>query len=373
MGRDLVSDGFDAVIIGAGVIGTAIAARLSAAGRSVLVIERARQEATGITSRNSGVIHSGLYYSPGSLKAATCIRGQALLYAWCRRSGVPFRRTGKLVVARGAQERAALEELEANAIASGAEGIELTSAARVAKLEPALPPFDAALLCPSSGIVDPHGLTRSLRAASERAGAIFAMGTTVTGLSQTSAGVRIESGEEHVLADVMINAAGLEADRIYALIGRRRDLRIYPCRGDYVRLSGARGRYQRLIYPVRAPASAGLGVHLTLELDGGLRLGPDAEYVDERDDFSPAREGKLDTFHRAAQRLLGPIEAGRLRFDGCGIRPKLRAPGESEERDFLLLEEPPGCVHLLGIESPGLTAALALAEHVGAQLGLAPD
>jgi L-2-hydroxyglutarate oxidase LhgO len=361
-----VADGFDVVIVGAGVIGAAIAAAVANRRRSVLVIERARAEASGITSRNSGVIHSGLYYPPGSLKARACIRGQALLYAWCATHGVEHAALGKLVVARGAAELAALEALADNAARSGAQGLELIDGAAAAALEPALPRPDAALRCDRSGIVDPHGLTRSLRATAENAGAVFAMGAEVTGLRPVAAGIEVTSGADAVIAGVLINAAGLEADRLAAAVGVDR-FPIYPCRGDYFRLRGARGAFSRLIYPVRPKGSAGLGVHLTLELDGGVRLGPDAEYVDDRDDFSP-RPGKIAAFHRATERLLGPIDPARLRYDSCGIRPKLRPPSERDERDFVILEEPAGCVHLLGIESPGLTAALALAEEVAARL-----
>ncbi|MEZ4385298.1 MAG: FAD-dependent oxidoreductase [Nannocystaceae bacterium] len=370
MGGDFVSsggaDGFDVVIVGAGVIGAAIAAAVADGRRSVLVVERARAEASGITSRNSGVIHSGLYYPPGSLKARACIRGQELLYAWCRAHAVAHAALGKLVIARGAAELAALEALAANASRSGAQGLELVDGAAALALEPALPRPDAALRCDRTGIVDPHGLTRSLRGAAERAGAVFAMGTEVTGLRAVAAGIEVASGGEAIVAGLLINAAGLEADRLAATIGVDR-FPIYPCRGDYFRLSGARGRFSRLIYPVRAQGSAGLGVHLTLELDGGVRLGPDAEYVDDRDDLRP-RPDKRAAFHRAAQRLLGPIDPARLRYDSCGIRPKLRPPSEAEERDFVILEEPAGCVHLLGVESPGLTAALALAEEVAGRL-----
>lgn len=361
------NDGFDALVIGAGVVGAAIAAALAARGLAVLVIERARQEGSGITSRNSGVIHSGLYYPPGSLKADTCLRGQALLYAWASARAVAHARIGKLVIARGPAELEALDALEANARASGVADLERLGPAAIARREPALPRAESALWCPNTGIVDPHGLTRSLRAAAEADGAIFAMGLEVTRLvADPRGGVTALSGDDELRAPIVVNAAGLDADRLAARVGVDRP--IYPCRGDYFRLHGARGRYHHLIYPVRPRQSPGLGVHLTLELDGGVRLGPDAEYVDRRDDLSPPPASKLDRFHRAAEALLGPIPRDRLSPDGCGIRPKLRPPGASEERDFELVEAPAGCLHLLGIESPGLTAALALAERVAARV-----
>ncbi|MEZ4448874.1 MAG: FAD-dependent oxidoreductase [Nannocystaceae bacterium] len=357
----MVDDGHDLVIIGAGVVGAAIAAAAADGRRSVLVLEAGAREGGGVTSRNSGVIHSGLYYPPTSRKARTCLRGQALLYAWAADHGVAHARTGKLVVARSLDHVAALEALAANAAAAGAQGLRLCDGAEAAALEPALPTVAAALWCPNTGVVDPHGLTRSLRAAAERQGAIFALRAPVTAITPTSGGFAVESGDDVVLAGAVVNAAGLEADRVAAMIGVD-EFTIYPCRGDYFRLR-ARGRYRRLVYPVRPPGSPGLGVHLTLELDGGVRLGPDAEYVDARDDFRP-RADKHAAFHAAAEALLGPIDPDDLRYDGCGIRPKLRAPGEAAERDFVVHVGPAGCVHLIGIESPGLTAALALAEEV---------
>ena len=365
MASDLADSGFDAVIIGAGVVGTAIAAALSARQRSVLVIERARREATGITSRNSGVVHSGLYYPKNSLRAQTCLRGQELLYAWCERQAVPFARLGKLVIARGDAERTALERLTANALASGARDLRLLGATEITTLEPALPRCDAALFSPNTGIVDAHALTCSLRAAAEHRGAVFAMGTRVDRLTASAAGIQVHSGDHSLVASTLINAAGLDADRLAAMVGVR-EMQIFPCRGDYFRLAGARDRYRHLIYPVRCPTATGLGVHLTLGLDGSVRLGPDAQYVDDREDFSPA-PNKRSAFHRAAQRLLGPIDIGRLHYESCGIRPKLRPPSDEHERDFVILEKPPGCVHLLGIESPGLTAALAIGERIAAR------
>jgi len=360
-------DGFDVVIVGAGVVGAAVAAAL-APRRSVLVIERARRPATGVTSRNSGVIHSGLYYPPGTLKARACIRGQALLYAWAERHGVPFARTGKVVVARDQAALASLAVLHANALAAGARDLEFIDARALAALEPALPPAAGALWCPNTGIVDPHALTTSLLAAAEGDGAQVAYGLAVTSITPRPAGIEVACGDDTVLAGALVNAAGLDSDLVARLAGADAPT-LHPCRGDYFRLA-ARGRYRRLVYPVRAPGSPGLGVHLTLELDGGVRLGPDATYVERRDDFAPPEgdERRL-AFLRAAEALLGPLPTDALRWDGCGIRPKLRGPQDPDERDFLVLEEPPGCIHLIGVESPGLTAALALAEEVAARLG----
>jgi L-2-hydroxyglutarate oxidase LhgO len=351
----------DVAVVGAGVVGCAVASALARRGRAVVVLERAEREGTGVTARNSGVVHSGLYYPPGSLKAETCLRGQALLYAWCAAHGVPFARTGKLVVARGPAEEPTLAALHANAVAAGARGLAVLGPEDVARREPALPACRAALWCPYTGIVDAHALTASLRADAERLGAVFAVQGELRAATRTAAGLRLDTARGELEVGAVINAAGLEADRVAALLGATCPP-IHPCRGDYFRLRRP-PPYRHLVYPVRAPGAPGLGVHLTLDLAGAVRLGPDAEYVARRDDFSPA-EHKLATFHAAAEALLGPLPADALAYDGCGVRPKLRAPGEPAERDFLLFTDPPGCVHLVGIESPGLTAALALAERV---------
>ncbi len=300
----------EVAIVGAGVVGCAAASLLAARGRSVALLEAGPRIAEGVTSRNSGVIHSGLYYPPGSLKARTCVRGNRLLYQWAAAHGVAHAKVGKLVVARDEADVPALEELFANARASGAPGIALVNGQ-----------CDARVL----GI---------------------------------SGGWDLDTERGPIRAARVINSAGLYADEIAALAGAGR-YRIHPCRGDYFHLGGA--SYRHLIYPARKRGALGLGVHVTLDLAGRVRLGPDAEYCASKEDFTP-REDKLAAFAQAARRLLGDVREDQLAWDGCGIRPKLRAPGESEEKDFVLSEDRPGFVNLIGIESPGLTAALALAE-----------
>ncbi|MCA9714811.1 MAG: NAD(P)/FAD-dependent oxidoreductase [Myxococcales bacterium] len=359
-------DAVDVAIIGAGVIGCAIAAAAARHGSSVLVLEREDREGTGVTSRNSGVVHSGLYYPPGSRKARACVRGQALVYEWAARRGVAHRRTGKLVIVPASAPRvdaavAALHALHENARRSGARGCELISPERAARLEPSLPQCAAAMLCRHSGIIDVHELTRSLLADACQRDVVVATRAEVTRVTPGARDFTIESARGPVRATRVINAAGLYADRVARMVGLD-DYTIYPCRGDYFRLRRT-PRFEHLIYPVRAPGDPGLGIHLTLELDGGQRVGPDAEYVDARDDFGPA-EHKHAVFLEATRRLLGPLAPEQLAYDGCGIRPKLRAPHETRDLDFILREQPAGFLHLLGIESPGVTAALALAEEV---------
>ncbi|RUP35840.1 MAG: FAD-dependent oxidoreductase, partial [Gordonia sp. (in: high G+C Gram-positive bacteria)] len=249
LGANMAS--MDVAVVGAGVVGCAIASALARRGLSVVVLERAPREGTGITSRNSGVIHGGLYYPPGSLKAEACLRGQALLYAWAVSHDVPHARTGKLVVARDPAEETELAALHANAVAAGARGLRWLGSAEVAAREPALPPMRAALWSGHSGIIDPHALTRSLRVDAERCGAIFAMQGELLAVSSGAAGLRLDTARGELAVGALVNAAGLDADHVAALAGHPAPPQIFPCRGDYFRLHTP-GRYRGLIYPVRA-------------------------------------------------------------------------------------------------------------------------
>lgn len=355
-------------IVGAGVVGCALAWRSASllGPQRVVLLEQAEREGTGVSSRNSGVVHAGLYYTPGSLKARACVEGNARTWAWVSEHAVGHRRTGKLVIARDEAELAALVHLYVNARACGAE-LEIIDPARARELEPLLDgPLRAVLWSPRSGIVDAHGFVRSLRHAAERAGAATLFGAHVSQLEPCAGGFLLTTTRGHLLAERVINAAGLHADALAAMLGHARA--IIPARGDYFRLRRPRP-YQRLIYPVQVPGSPSLGVHLTLELDGGCRLGPDLDWACSKDDFGPAQgQAKRERFRVAAERLLGPLDADAIVYDGCGIRPKLVGPGVPAA-DFELVEQPSGALHLLGIESPGLTAALALAEHVATKLG----
>lgn len=353
-----MSDRVDAVVIGAGVLGCALAARLADGKTRVVLLEAGPRIAEGVTSRNSGVIHSGLYYAPGSLKAETCVRGNRLLYEWCAKKGVAHAKTGKLVLARGAAQLDALAKLEKNARALGAPGIEIIGRDGIREKEPAID-ADAALWCPETGIVDATELARSLMIDAESRGAMVLTNARVTALAPRW---RVETTRGPIDADRVFNCAGLHADEVARLAGIDR-WRIHPCRGDYFTYASPM-KYQRLLYPVKDPTSPGLGVHFTLDTAGRYRFGPDAEYVERKDDFS-SREDKLDAFHAAAEKLLGVrVDKSRIAYDTCGIRPKLRAPSDPDEKDFVVAEDPPGLTHFVGIESPGLTSALALAELV---------
>ncbi len=365
----------DVAIVGAGVVGLACAARLARRGRSVLVIERRSAVGEETTSRNSGVIHAGLYYAPGSLKALTCVEGRARLYARCEREALPHRKCGKLVVATEDAERAQLETICARGLQNGAGGLRMIEAAELRRLEPHVRAV-AALFSPETGIVDAHALVGSYKREAMEHGAELCLATEVDALEPGGRGIRLRTssraGEVAELhAERVVNAAGLYADRVAALAGLDLDAlgyRLHPCKGDYFTLGSAlRGRVQHLIYPV--PVHAGLGIHLTLDLGGGLRAGPDTEYVDElRYDVDPAK-GKL--FAAAVRRYLPDARDRDFSPDYAGIRPKLQGPSDPA-RDFVIEEASahgvPGLVNLIGIESPGLTASEAIAERVAALL-----
>jgi len=366
-----MSETVDVVVIGAGVVGLACAAALARAGRTVVVIERHDGIARETTSRNSQVIHAGLYYPAGSWKARLCVAGREQLYARCERHGIPHRRLGKLVVATEPGEIATLERIRALGTENGAPGLEIIDGAEVARREPHVRAI-AALVSPATGIVDAHAYALSFAAEAESHGAVLALAREVIAIERSADGYRVvatsDRGElEAIACDAVVNAAGLASDRVAALAGldvAARGLALHWCKGDYFALApSAPLRFERLVYPV--PVHAGLGVHVTLDLGGRVRFGPDTTYVDRLDyAVDPA---KATQFADAARRYLPDLRAEWLTPDQAGIRPKLQGPGDAF-RDFVIEEESaaglPGFVNLIGIESPGLTAAEAIADRV---------
>jgi len=351
----------DIVVIGAGAVGLACAAELGRRGRSVIVVERHEGPVRETSSRNSGVIHAGLYYPTGSLKARTCVEGRELLYARCARDGVEHRQTGKLIVATDEAEVATLERLHATGTANGVD-LTLVDGADVTRREPAVRAV-AGLWSPRTGIVDVHGLAASYAAEAQRHGVDFVFHTRVVALER-GAGWRVrtedDAGERFdVEAAQVVNAAGLRADRVARMAGV--DVTHRFCKGDYFALRGV--KTDALVYPV--PSEAGLGVHITVDLAGQLRAGPDTEWVDAPTyDVDPA---KAADFAAALQRYLRGVTAEDLAPDYAGVRPKLHGPGEPKP-DFRVDSPDPSIVHLLGIESPGVTSSEALARHVAALL-----
>ncbi len=362
----------EVVVVGAGVIGLACAAALARAGRRVVVIERHARIAQEATARNSEVIHAGLYYPAGSLKATLCVAGRRALLERCAARRIPHCITGKLVVAQDEAEQAVLKSLLARGRDNGAEGLALIDAAEVSRREPAVAAH-AALHSPGTGIVDAAALCRDLLAEAEAHGAALALATELVACERAAQGwqltVRESDGTRSVVAcGGVVNAAGLASDAVAERAGidvDARGWRLHPCRGDYFALApGVRLALSRLVYPV--PGSAGLGIHATVDLGGGLRFGPDARYVDAGDDLrvDPAR---ADAFAAAVRRYLPSLPADGLVPAYAGLRAKLAAPGEPF-RDFVVEESSaagaPGMVQCIGIESPGLTASLAIADRV---------
>jgi L-2-hydroxyglutarate oxidase LhgO len=356
------------------VIGLAVARALARRRREVVVVEAAEAIGTGTSSRNSEVIHAGLYYPAGSLKATLCVRGRELLYRYLEDHGVDHQRCGKLVVACEANEVADLRALQGKATANGVDDLRWLSAAEANALEPQLRCV-AALLSPSTGILDSHGYMLSLEGEAEDHGAAIAPLSPVTGGEVRVNGIRLEVGGSATTTLAcrhVINCAGLEAQRVAASIRGVPAVTIPPlhyAKGNYFSLAG-RAPFRRLIYPVPGPAS--LGTHYTLDFGGQGRFGPDVEWVERIDyDVDPAR---AENFYAAIRKYWPDIPDGCLQPTYSGIRPKLQAPGEPA-RDFVIqgpeVHGVAGLINLYGIESPGLTASLAIADVVAERLASA--
>jgi L-2-hydroxyglutarate oxidase LhgO len=363
---------FDVAVIGAGVVGLAVARHLAVAGRDVIVLEQEPTFGSGVSSRNSEVVHAGIYYEPGSLKARLCVAGRDLLYAFCADHKVQTRRCGKLIVATSADEIGTLEAIAGRARANGVEDLRWLTPEEAKRLEPEVA-CASALFSPSTGIVDSHGFMLALIAGLEAAGGLIAYRAPVVGWAKIEGGFRLETGGDQrgvLTARQVVNAAGHGA---VPLLGR---LDGFPpehvpgqlfAKGNYFRLSG-RPPFRRLVYPV--PVPGGLGVHATVDLAGQVRFGPDVEWVQGLEDLSvdPAR---AQGFYEVIRRYWPGLQDGALAPDYAGVRPKLRI-GDAEARDFLIEGEEShgaaGLVNLLGIESPGLTSSLAIAQEVSSRL-----
>ena len=357
----------DCIVIGAGVVGLAVARRLALDGREVLVLESESATGTHTSSRNSEVIHAGIYYAPGSLKAKLCLAGKLALYRYCEERDIAHRRCGKLIVAAHEGQRPALERIHAQAQANGVGDLQWLSGTQARIMEPQLACVGA-LFSPSTGIIDSHGLMLAYQGDAQQRGAATVLRSPVRGGRVGGENIELDVGgaqSMRIRARVVVNSAGLHAQKLAAALqGFPADHvpPIYYCKGSYYALSG-RSPFSRLIYPV--PESASLGVHLTLDLAGQARFGPDVEWVGAVDYSVDAR--RCDAFYREIRRYWPQIAEGALQPAYAGIRPKIQAPGEPA-RDFLI-EGPeshgvPGLVNLFGIESPGLTASLAIADHV---------
>lgn len=361
----------DCVVAGAGVVGLAVARALALAGRDVLVLEAAGLIGSETSARNSEVIHAGIYYKPGSLKARLCVAGREALYAYCAERGIGHKRCGKLIVANGEGEIVRLDAIRAQAIACGVTDLEPLDRGTLREIEPALR-ADAALLSPSTGIIDSHGLMLALQGDLEDRGGALAFNAPIRGGAVTPDGIFLDVGGAEpmtLLAATFVNCAGHGAVALAGAIeglDQRHAPTAYLCKGSYYSLPG-RAPFSRLIYPV--PEAAGLGVHLTLDLGGQARFGPDTEWIDTLNyDVDPVRAQR---FYDAIRRYWPALPDGALMPAYAGIRPKITPPG-APAADFRI-DGPtehgvPGLVNLFGIESPGLTASLAIGDHVAEKL-----
>lgn len=358
-------------VIGAGVVGLAIGWELSRGCKDIFILEKNTSFGGGISSRNSEVIHAGIYYPKSSLKAVTCVEGNKLLYQFCGENNIPFRKTGKLIVAVAEDEIKELEFLLRQGRENGVAGLELVPRAAIKKLQPQAEAA-AALYSPETGILDSHSLMKSLADQFQARQGQIAYSTEVAGIAKTSGGFEVrvkdrEQGELKFFTRLLINSSGLDADKIAGMAGLdKKEYRLKYCKGSYFRVAAAKAKQiSLLIYPVPRKQGAGLGIHATPDLAGGLRLGPDDEYVDRLDyDVDPAKQ---DSFYQSAAKFLPFLRQEDLTPDMAGIRPKLQGPGEGF-RDFIIQDESanglPGLINLIGIESPGLTGALAIARRV---------
>jgi L-2-hydroxyglutarate oxidase LhgO len=362
-------DSVECAVVGAGLIGLAVARVLALAGREVVVLEAETAIGQHASSRNSEVIHAGLYYPPGSLKATGCVRGRERLYRYCAERGVPHRACGKLVVATDAHQLAALDAIAARAHANGARDVVRIAAARAQALEPELRCV-AALHSPATGILDSHALMLAVLGDAQRAGAMLALGSPLLAARRAPRGLELEVGGREplrILARHVVNCAGHAAPGVAARISGFPPAlvpRQLYAKGNYFALRG-RAPFSRLVYPV--PEPGGLGVHLTLDLAGQARFGPDVEWVEHVDyAVDPARG---ERFYAAIRRYWPGLRDDALAPAYCGIRPKISGPGEPAA-DFVVQGPAQhaieGLVNLFGIESPGLTASLALADDVAA-------
>ena len=366
-----MTDTLDCIVVGAGVIGLAIARRLAIGGREVVVLEAEDRIGSQTSSRNSEVIHAGIYYPQGSLKARLCVAGKRMLYEYCDKKQIPHSRIGKLIVATRQKEEAALGSIDAKARANGVDDLEWLTDGEVNAMEPRVH-ATAALLSPSTGIIDSHAYMLSLQGDLEAAGGSVVLRTRVEAISTEARGFVVRCDDEAQTAVAcrhLINAAGIAAPSLARRIDGFDPSQVpesFLAKGHYFSYAG-RSPFSRLIYPV--PVGGGLGIHVTNDLAGAARFGPDVEWIDEVD--YAFHDGKKAPFVAAIRRYFPELDPGKLAPSYTGIRPKLSGPAEAAA-DFRIdgpgAHGVPGLVNLYGIESPGLTASLEIAEYVHALL-----
>ncbi|MDD5722194.1 MAG: NAD(P)/FAD-dependent oxidoreductase [Syntrophales bacterium] len=369
----MIQNTFDITIIGAGVVGLAIAEELSGLYDNVLLLEKNQSYGMETSSRHSGVMHAGIYYPAGFLKADLCREGNRLLYEICEEREIPHRKTGKLIVAADDKEMKELSKIRHRAEMNGIDDLSFISQKKLRAMEPHVRAHEA-LFSPSTGIIDSHALMSSFILKAQSDGAIIAFHSEVTGIqpSGETYEIQVNLGEYRFRTRVVINCAGLHSDQVASCAGidiDERGYRLRYCKGNYFSVSPS-PKLSHLVYPVPQEEQLGLGVHATLDLAGRVRFGPDTEYVADLE--YTVNEERGDAFWQSVSRYLPGVQKQQIQPDTSGIRPKLQGPSESY-RDFVIIDECtagyPGLINLIGIESPGLTSCIPIARYVSRLVG----
>ena len=362
----------DVTIIGAGVIGLAVAEKISGSFSNVYLVEKNKTFGQETSSRNSEVIHAGIYYPQGSLKAKLCVEGKRLLYDYCRKFDIPFNNCGKLIVATNDQEVSVIEGIKANAARNSVE-LDILDRDHVFALEPNIFALKA-LFSPTTGVIDSHSLMKRFETNTLNNGAQIVYGSEVKGIRKIDSGYKIRlldaDGNEFIFTSgIVINSAGLTSDRVSEMAGIRDEkLKIHFCKGEYFRVKPPKNKLiSRLVYPVPHHNMEGIGIHVTIDMGGGVKLGPDVTYLDSNEYDYKVDISKQEAFWRSAMKYLPFLEFEDLVPEMAGIRPKTQKQGDPV-RDFYIREESErgfrGFVNLVGMESPGLTSCIAIANYV---------